>query len=268
MNNRSRKILIVVSWVLLTVYVVYGLIFSSKRADAVICNKVEVIVDDSLNYKFVTSAIIKKKMTEASKMPLGIPINSINTKELEDDIAKMVAVSDVQVYKSLNGVLRVQVKQRKPIVRIFNANNQSYYIDRDGRIMPTLTNFSAHVLVVSGNIREPFVPKVNVNVMQWADSLYHGEAPTICKALELARFITNSDFWKSQIEQVYIDSPKDVCLIPTVGPHTIELGGFDGYEIKLAKLMAFYTQALPYEGWNKYKTINLKYSNQIICTKR
>ena len=268
MNKQSRKILFIVSWVLLMVYLVGGLNFSTNRADEVICNSVRVVVRDSANYRFVTSAMIKKLMTEAGKMPIGVPITGINTKELEDNISQMVAVRNVQAYKLQNGVLQIDVKQRKPIVRIFNANNQSYYIDVEGRVMPTLSNFSAHVLVVSGNIREPFTPKVNVDVTRWNDSLYNGTEPLVCKILGLARYIERHKFWSSQIEQIYVDGPNDVCLIPTVGPHTIVLGEIDGYEKKLKKLMAFYTEALPYEGWNRYKSINLKYSNQIICTKR
>ena len=30
-------------------------------------------------------------------------------------------------------------------------------------------------------------------------------------------------------------------------------------------LLAFYKQAMPKVGWNAYKTINLKYTNQIVC---
>lgn len=268
MSGRTRKILSFASWLGMIFYLICGLTFATNRADEVICNGVEVNVKDSVNYRFVTSAMIRRMMTEAGKMPIGIPINSVNTKILEDNVASMVAVRDVQVYKQMNGIIRIDVRQRTPIVRVFNANNQSYYIDNEGRVMPTSSNFSARVLVVTGNIREPFIPKVNVDVMQWADSLYHAESPLICQILQLSRFIASNEFWNAQIEQVYVESPDNIMLIPTVGPHTIMLGGVSGYASKLKKLKKFYTRALPYEGWNRYKTINLKYSNQIICTKR
>ena len=43
---------------------------------------------------------------------------------------------------------------------------------------------------------------------------------------------------------------------------------FDHFEEKLANLRLFYEQAIPKMGWEKYSIINLKYRNQIVCTKR
>ena len=67
--------------------------------------------------------------------------------------------------------------------------------------------------------------------------------------------------------QVYINSEKDVDLVTRVGNHTVKMGSLEGYENKLNKLYAFYKNALPLEGWNKYSVINLKYGNQVICKK-
>lgn len=267
MSIKKRKILFLVSWLCVIIYLIGGLSYASYRSNELICNTLDVCVADSVNYRFVTSGMIKRLLAQTGKMPVGIPINSVNVKMLEDSIAQMVAVSDAQVYMRHNGVLRIDVRQRTPLVRVFNSNNQSYYVDNEGRIMPTLSSFSARVLVVTGNIREPFVPRANVDVMHWNDSLQNECKPLICSVLQLAIFIANDKFWNAQIEQIYVDAPGNILLIPTVGPHTIELGPVDGYKNKLSKLKSFYTNALPYEGWNRYRTINLKFSNQIICTK-
>jgi cell division protein FtsQ len=45
------------------------------------------------------------------------------------------------------------------------------------------------------------------------------------------------------------------------------LGELDGYRAKLDKLQRFYLRGLSYEGWDTYRYINLKYKNQIVCTK-
>jgi cell division protein FtsQ len=257
-----------VAWLVLIAYLVYGLMFSSKRANGVVCKSIEVEVLDSTDYQFVKSATIKRMLTSAKKNLIGQPLKGINTKVLEDEISAMVAVRDVQVYKSLDGKLRITVNQRRPIVRVFNAADQSYYIDDQGLIMPTSYNYTAHVLVVSGNIKEPFKVKPNENVLAWNDSIVRGEKPTICRIYDFAKYVSEDDFWNAQIAQVYVNNLQNVELIPVVGPHVVQLGGFRNFRIKLKKLMAFYKEALPTEGWNKYKIINLKYSNQIVCTKR
>jgi cell division protein FtsQ len=64
---------------------------------------------------------------------------------------------------------------------------------------------------------------------------------------------------------VYVD--KDLELIPRVGNHTIILGNVSDLQEKFNKLMIFYKEAMPKVGWNKYKTLNLKYKNQIVCKK-
>ena len=39
-------------------------------------------------------------------------------------------------------------------------------------------------------------------------------------------------------------------------------------ESKFDKLKTFYTEAMEHEGWRKYKEINLKYEDQIVCKKK
>ena len=164
MKKRSKIILFSVAWLVLIAYLVYGLMFSSKRAKGVVCKSIEVEVLDSADYQFVRSATVKRMLTSSKATPMGKPLTDINTKKLEDEISGVVAVRDVQVYKSLDGKLRVTVKQRRPLVRVFNSTGQSYYIDDEGLIMPTSPNYTAHVMVVSGNVKEPFKVKPNVNV--------------------------------------------------------------------------------------------------------
>ena len=40
------------------------------------------------------------------------------------------------------------------------------------------------------------------------------------------------------------------------------------FEKKLENLKLFYEKAIPKVGWEKYSIINLKYKNQIVCTKK
>jgi len=56
-----------------------------------------------------------------------------------------------------------------------------------------------------------------------------------------------------------------VELIPRAGDSVILLGDIDGYREKLEKLMKFYKKGLPYEGWNKYKYIDIRFKDQVIC---
>lgn len=267
MNRTTKIVLFVLIWLGLFAYLLLSLRYSAQRSDEVVCKHIEINIADSNNYRFVTPKMIRQTLANKGFTPIGHPMRSLDLNALEHEVGQMVAVRQAQVYALGNGSLRIDIRQRQPVARIFNANGVSYYIDDQGLIMPSMNNFTAHVLVVSGNIKEPFTPRANVNVLQWTDSLHKGQRPLICSLMEMVNYIVNDDFWRAQVEQIYVSSPTDIRLIPTVGPHTILMGGPNGFERKLRKLRAFYTEALPHEGWNTYRTINLKYSNQIICTK-
>ncbi|HNY08453.1 MAG TPA: hypothetical protein PKO42_01065 [Tenuifilaceae bacterium] len=268
MNRRTRNILIILGWLLLGSYLVYSLLFTAERAKKVLCRGIRVEVVDSAQYQFVKPGTIRKMILSSTISPIGKPLNSINTHKLEKNISELVAVRDVQVYKSMDGILRITVKQRRPIVRIFNARNQSYYIDDEGLVMPVSSSYAAYVLIASGNIYEPFRVKPNIDITRWNDSLTNGSKPLVCQIFDFARYINHDAFWRAQINQIYVINARNVELIPVVGPHVIAMGSLEGYDRKLKKLKLFYENALPTEGWNKYSRINLMYSNQIVCTKR
>jgi cell division protein FtsQ len=59
-----------------------------------------------------------------------------------------------------------------------------------------------------------------------------------------------------------------MILVPRIGNHLIELGRADNLDGKLDKLKRFYKEGLNKVGWNKYKTLNIEFDKQVICTKK
>jgi cell division protein FtsQ len=73
------------------------------------------------------------------------------------------------------------------------------------------------------------------------------------------------------IGQVYVQKDGQFLLVPLVGEQIIEFGKAETDKVveeKFSKLKVFYKEAIPYEGWEKYKSISLKYDKQIVCAKR
>lgn len=157
----------------------------------------------------------------------------------------------------MNGTVYVEVRQRQPVLRILNAGGQDYYVDSDGLKMPVSPNFTANVLVATGNILEGFNGRVDTLMTTNAKDLY-----------KAALFIKQDTLWDAQVEQLYINDKNDIEMVPRVGNQRIILGNAKDIDVKMANLLAFYKQAMPKVGWNAYRTINLKYVNQIVCEKR
>ena len=143
-------------------------------------------------------------------------------------------------------IIKLEVMQKMPILRIMGVRG-SYYVDNLGTTMPISRRYAAHVPIVSGYVEKELA----------VTDLY-----------KFALFLQENEFWNDQIEQIYVYPDNDIELIPRVGNHRIMLGTLDEFEEKLANLKLFYEQAIPKVGWEKYSMINLKYKNQIVCTKK
>ena len=96
----------------------------------------------------------------------------------------------------------------------------------------------------------------------------------MAKLINFVKFVGYDDFWNAFIVQIRVngadpqteDEPQ-VEIVPRAGDQVIALGGIDAYEQKLDKLMSFYRKAVLYEGWDRYRYVNLKYKDQIVCVK-
>jgi cell division protein FtsQ len=64
-----------------------------------------------------------------------------------------------------------------------------------------------------------------------------------------------------------VNEHQELELIPRVGNHRVLLGDTIDLQDKFRRLMIFYKEGLSKTGWNNYSVINLKFRNQVVCTK-
>lgn len=254
-------------WLGIIVYLVFALGFISGKLNTQVCEKVEVHIKDSLDNNFIAAEDVMDILLEKDNKILGYPLSKINTLELENNLVDESFIKSADLYKTVNGVLNVDILQRKPILRIINRHGKSYYLDNEGAILPVSEKYTSRVLVANGNISEPFVEESTRSIFD-VDVPEGIRNSVIYDLHSLASFISGSDLWSSQIAQIYVDSNYEYEIIPRVGAHIIYLGDAQNYETKFQKLEAFYLYGLNNKGWNNYDRINLKYENQIVCTKR
>jgi cell division protein FtsQ len=80
--------------------------------------------------------------------------------------------------------------------------------------------------------------------------------------------ISKDSFLESFIDQIYVNEKKELELVPKIGTHEIIFGTAENAAEKLENLKTFYQKVMNKLDWNTYKTINLKYTNQVICLKK
>ncbi len=257
----------ILGWLLIAFYLFITLGFVNKKHDMIPCNKINVVILDSANNRFVDRNDVVSVFEREQKEILGYPVTSINTKDLEVLLNSHWSIKNAEVYTQIDGSLFVEVVQRKPLIRVIDRNRNSYYIDEDGIVMPLSDKYASHILIANGNI-EPLERSVyeNVKIVVTGDT---AEAHKILGNLyNLAEYIHQDPFWSAQIVQVYVNSNYEFELIPRVGAHVILLGDISDFRKKFDKLKTLYINGFNNVGWNDYNKINLKYKNQIICTKK
>jgi cell division protein FtsQ len=191
---------------------------------------------------------------------VGKKLTDINTAEIERFVHAIPTIESAEVFTSINGTMKIRVRQRQPILRILASNGPSYYMDAKGKIFPVQTGRSNRVLVASGHIPVPYADTLDASV--------ETEASVLHQLYRLSRYIRNDAFLRAQIEQVYVTEEKEFEMVPKVGRHLIEFGGIEEMENKFSKLKVFYNDGMKKAGWDVYGRINLKYRDQVVCVKK
>ncbi len=287
-----KKALNIFTWVLLLVGISALVSFTKSQKSVQELQKISIRIDKPATSRFVTQEDIKNLYQNQGYLLNKQLVESVDIEELEQLLGNNSAIEKAQVYCSIDGTLTIEIKERAPIVRLYNNRNESFYLDQYGSLMPLSNKYSARVLIANGNINVPYSTvyqlenledrlnkifrKKNTTAVENIDlldklNINKQEVPGAYQLkgfFEVAKFITTDKFWSAQISQVYMNEEQDLELIPRVGNHKIILGSFENIEQKFEKLLLFYKKGLNNTGWNNYSVINLKYKNQVVCTKR
>jgi cell division protein FtsQ len=183
-------------------------------------------------------------------------IGQIDVKRLEEMLETDPFVRDADVYLDARNKVNILIRQREPVLRIIDNNGLNYYLDKDGMKMPLSKRFTAHVLVATGNI-----PPYDPTFMERKRNL-------LKDVFLLSEIIRGDDFFRVMTEQLYVSNRGEFTLVPKIGDHKIMFGHLDQAEEKLRRLKIFYQQGMPYEGWKKYRTLDVRFKGQVIGKKR
>lgn len=240
------------AWIVSLAGIIVLMSFVSIKKDTVTCTNIKILIPGADN--FIEREEVDAILKQSQGVLIGKKLEQINLEEIEQKLKANPYIAFATVYADMNGVIHINVKQRQPILRVINASDQDFYIDRNGLKMPISPNFTASVLVANGKIMEHFSGKVDTLITKLAKDLY-----------KTASYIEQDSLWNEQIEQLIVDDKNDIQLVPRLGDQRIILGTADSLEVKMRNLRAFYNKAMPKVGWYTYKTINIKYTNQVVC---
>lgn len=237
-----------IKWSDLRLLLIFGVVyflysFASYRNESrrVLDTRVEFVGEDNV---YITATEVNNLIHEnlSFKNNLLKDYNVLN--DLEKHINKNDMIEDVQVYKTISGELVTQVQQRKPLGRIYDKG-QIYYLDRLGTIMPKSKNHSARVPVVTGEINETSIVDLNLILQK----------------------IHQDEFLKKSIVGIKIFPSRSIILTDRNFKFDIVFGKATDIDKKFNNYKAFIQHAIQDTLINKYKEVNLKFTQQVVCSK-
>ncbi|HZL08524.1 MAG TPA: hypothetical protein VFC65_00885 [Prolixibacteraceae bacterium] len=247
-----KKIIVILAWLCLTACLGFTIYYAYTQREAVRCQSIVVNINPN-SPRFMDEEKIAGLVGKSGAPIIGHKLSDIDINKLEAKLTTFATLKNVEIFRkvdangfSFKGKLVISVDERTPVIRIKNPT-EDYYMDMEGIQIPVVPQYVERMMIVSGTIPDENIKK---------------------SLLKMADFVNKDEFWRAQIEQVFVQENGELLLVPQVGDYLIEFGTPDDYELKLRNLKAVYQQGFKYLGWNKYKSISLKYRNQVVCTKK
>lgn len=263
-----NKILKIALWVSLAVSVIVGLILTGIYHQNKVCKSMEITIDYRGSEQFITDDEIKNYLISKSDSIVGKTISEIDERFIESILNDNPYVLQAEVFVSYNADVNIKLIQRKPLVRIINKQNQQFYLDDKGVKMPVKLTCPARVVVANGDISSVYTPFISSVSTQRNDTINLAKDTVLYSVFKIAEFLIRNDFFNAQIEEIFVNEHKEIELFPKLGDQIIVFGSIENLEDKFSKLMVLYKDGFNKIGWDKYSIINLKYNNQVVCTKR
>jgi cell division protein FtsQ len=219
----------------------YG--FSSKRNQQKKVHDIVIEFEEGEN-SFLTHSMVNKLLIQNQKRVKNQAKSVIDLYRLENTVLTNPYIKASAVFMSIDGTLKSTVKQREAIVRVISKNG-SYYVDKQGVVFPLSNSYSARVPLVTGVEKDQDLKEV-IAAMQ---------------------LVLADDFLRKEIVGIHKSDAGNYLFSVRSGNYKVEFGKLEKLNTKFKKLKAFYNQTFLDNSIHDYKTINLKYNGQVVCTK-
>ena len=254
LNSPAKRLFFVAGLLVFVGFIINAI----GRKSSTNTSELRITITDEAEARFITKQEIRQTIIDTFQHNLGgVPIGSINVKRVEEVLERNPFIDNADVFVDITNHVNIKISQRKPVVRIIDLRGTSYYLDEKGRYMGVSKHYTARVPVVTGFIRSDMPNLAAIDIRHPLNPLF---------LMVLA--IQKDNFLSAQIEQIYIDKEGEFTLITKLGDAKILLGDAQDLVEKFKRLKIFFREAVPYEGWTKYKTVNVKFNGQIVCEKR
>lgn len=223
------------------------------------CSGIDVQFTDTL--KFVTENDIKKYITSNYGPLTGERTDSIKLWKIEELLRSRSAIGECEVWTTPDGILHIQLSQRAPAVRYRFNDGSGFYVDDRGFIFPLHPSYTAPVPVLSG-----YIP-VDVPTGYKGEAATEKEHKWLAGTIALTAFFEDRHSWAGKVLEYTVNRNGDIIIKLDGHGEDFIIGAPDQIEQKAEKIKKYLDYVVPSVNGKPYRSVNLKYNNQLICRK-
>lgn len=257
-----KKILKIALWVITGVALVMLFVFGRKWYLETPLKGIDFNLERSHRNGFVEKDSVVSYAKAICDLEHQAAISTINMRKIQQLLDDNLWIESASAYIGLNDTLIIKAKEYEPVLRVYNHDKRSVYVTKEGVLFPSNPLYSPRVIIASGNFNFPY-PQKNSRV---TDSLYASSG--LNEALIIAMAVNQDPFLTGNIGQIYRDEHNEYELMVNNLSAQVILGDTDAVNDKLSRLAALLEKYSGTEELKAYKSLNLKYKNQIVCTKQ
>jgi len=225
---------------LVIIGVLYG--FTNQRNEGRKLTGVDVEFTDE-NSPFITLSTVNKLLIQNSDSVTSIAKETLVLKEMESRLMQHPMVRDAEVFVTVDGKLKAEIEQRKPIGRV--AGSPNYYVDEDGKKMPLSKVYAARVPLITGTSKNNFTELT----------------PLLLK-------LRNDEFMSQSVVGLHQNRNGTVELKMRKMDFKVFFGKVKDMDLKFQNYKAFFKKAKKDKTLTVYDVVNLEFGHQVVAIKK
>ena len=231
-----------VGFVMLSSFVVFLFGFTHQRNKARYLSKIVISFEDKTP-PFITLNSVNKMLIQSFDTVTSIPKEALDLRKVEQRLLENKMIHRAEVFITVDGILGANIKQRNPIARV--VEKQDYYLDTEGEKMPLSKVYTARVPIVTGAVTK-YAKQITDLLLQ----------------------INQDQMIKSSV--VALDVLQDGTLEMRIRKQdfTVLFGTTKNAALKFQNYKAFYQKIKQDSMLTRYKTVDLRFGNQVVATKK
>lgn len=259
-----RRFFKILFWVLFLAGIGAGLVLVEMQHENTVCKGFTLGIMDNNQDPLIGEAELRQEILSITDTLTGKKLKDIDLMQINSILSDNPYVLRADIQTNISGYLDIEIELRKAIMLVINKDGVSYYLDEDGYLLPKNEGYPSRVVIANGYISDG-LSKIGRKKIHFSEL----SKPNRVKELyAMASYIDRSGFLKRMISQVWVNKKGSYELIPLVGNYTARFGTIDEMAAKFEKLETFYREGAGKAGWIDYRSVDLRYKNQIICSKK